>query len=466
MTTTQLNTTQYPEPTDSSLMPGRIIPDGQGGVLATWTISPSNPPFPPQPWHYYQAAHVVSNSVVASYDLPFLPFKPVLNRYPTMVLGENGTAFVTDGRDPDRGPQVVSFSLASGTPNWSYQAAAGNALTIMAVTSDGGLAINDSQAGVVNLSPGGTPVLVTGALGGIPHYSWTGNWSVQGPQGTLGLQLPLVVDAASTWATPNGSASQSGIAIPLCPCMEQSIQGNAPETLPSPQIERPQSSTSPFVLAPETSGAYVQLVGDQGINGLGCPQDPTHCHNVGTRFNLAAASEAGILAASGASSVLTIRVSSVQDFNSGLTTSGLITGGVTYFGHGAEGQLPDKSWLSLLAVGQGQGVDTNVSALNVSTLSNSELGNNAAITLKTCRAGSKSSSGGPSIAQLLANQLNRGVYAWKVGAFFSQNPNATIPNGMPPQTSPMYLLPLGGSGVAPCAFIPNQPEPQRCGGEK
>src|SRR5436309_12342776 len=86
MSNAQLNTSQYPEPTDSSLMPGRIIPDGQGGVLATWTISPSNPPFPPQPWHYYQAAHVVGGSVVASYDLPFLPSKPVLNRYPTMVL--------------------------------------------------------------------------------------------------------------------------------------------------------------------------------------------------------------------------------------------------------------------------------------------------------------------------------------------------------------------------------------------
>jgi len=281
---------------------------------------------------------------------------------------------------------------------------------------------------------------------------------------------PTQAKVGLEWATRRaltyGSASQSGMAVPLCPCMEQSIQGNAPETLTSPQIELPQSSTSQLMVAPETSGSYVLLVGDQGINGPGCPQDPTHCHNVGSRFNLAATSEASILAASGASSVVTIRVSSVQDFNSGLTTSGSITGGVTYFGHGAEGQLPDKSWLSLLAVGQGQGVDTNVSALNVNTLSNAQLGNNAAITLKTCRAGSKSSSGGPSIAQLLANQLNRGVYAWKVGAFFSQNPNATIPNGMPPQTSPMYLLPLGGSGVAPCAFIPNQPEPQRCGGEK
>lgn len=103
----------------------------------------------------------MSDSVVASYDLPFLPFKPVLNRYPTMVLGENGTAFVTDGLDPDNGPQVVSFNLASGAPNWSYQASAGTTLSIIEATPGNGLTINDSSAGVIHLDSSGN--LPTGA---------------------------------------------------------------------------------------------------------------------------------------------------------------------------------------------------------------------------------------------------------------------------------------------------------------
>lgn len=46
MTNTDLNSGRFPEPTDSSLLPGRIIPDGQGGLIASWTILPSNLPFP------------------------------------------------------------------------------------------------------------------------------------------------------------------------------------------------------------------------------------------------------------------------------------------------------------------------------------------------------------------------------------------------------------------------------------
>ena len=99
------------------------------------------------PWHYYQAAHVVSDSVVARYDLPFLPLRPVLNRYPTLVLGENGTAFVTDGIDPDNGPQIVSFNFSSGGANWTYQAPAGNTLTLIAVTAGNGLVAKSTDPG-------------------------------------------------------------------------------------------------------------------------------------------------------------------------------------------------------------------------------------------------------------------------------------------------------------------------------
>jgi hypothetical protein len=84
------------------LLPGPIIPDGQGGILATWTISPSNPPVPKYP---YQVADVFSGVVGAPYNLPFSPTTVHFEQSPTIVLGDNGIAFASDGTNTSNGPQ-------------------------------------------------------------------------------------------------------------------------------------------------------------------------------------------------------------------------------------------------------------------------------------------------------------------------------------------------------------------------
>jgi len=460
---------------NEALLPGPIIPDGQGGVLATWTISPSNPPIPPPPNpHTFEASHVVGGAAGAPYDLPFDPHSvtgandPFTKKPLSLVLGENGIAFAkgiaaaSDGSNNDA-DQIASFNISSGATNWKYQSGAPSTLSILAVLSDGSLVINDSQNGTVLLSPSGASSPLSGPLGGIPQYSWTERWSVPSTAGVSGLFLPLEVDSASAWATPKGNASQNGAAISLCPCLSQT--GNSPSSA-MPMLETLDIPAG-FAAASSTTTTYLQLIGDQGINTVDCPQDVAHCHDMGQRFILAAANEAATLTQSGSNVAVPVRVSSVQDVAAALTNNGPINGTVTYFGHG--GQLPqaDGSYLSVLAVGQGQGQDTNVSFLNYTSLSSVQLSSNTAIILKTCHAGLPPiRGGGHSIAQLLANQLNRGVYAWKVGFFFSHNPNATAPHGMPSETQPMYFFPEGGSNIAPCAFLPNQPEPQKCGGEK
>ena len=489
MTTSQLNTTQYPEPTDSSLMPGRIIPDGQGGVLAAWTISPSNPPFPPQPWHYYQAAHVVSGAVSATYDLPFTPSNLVLNRYPTMVLGEGGTALVTDGRTdgpvPDNGPKVVSFGLNSGSVNWSYQTAnQQSALSIMAVTSDGGLAINDSQGGIIPLGPNGAPGSTTGSLGDVPKYSWSGNWYVEGAQGASRVALSLDVDPAAIWGTPNGNPSQSGWPGALCPCLLQSpvSGGSSQAARGSDALEEEKSAgtdertemagiqaalgpppadcpfctlVSPQCSAPMAGGqsTYVIVIGDEGANhGAG------HNWDMGYTFPLAAQQRANDLNAQG-HRVIACRATTVQDFNHALTSNGLIDGGVIYFGH--SGRIPVNGVLySALFVGQDPPTNENMYAGNVMALSNAQLGNNAAIWLNGCDGGTDAP-GGSSIAQLISNQLNRGVYAYDVGVYFSSYTIANDPyvrgdGRMAPGDLPVYAVPEGTPHRKP-DYIPFTP---------
>jgi len=93
----------------------------------------------------------------------------------------------------------------------------------MSMNLDSSLAINDSQNGVIQLSATGGPTQITGPMGGVPQYSWGGNWYVQGPQGTSEVSLPFQADPADIWATPNGNPSQNGDPDALCPCESQPL---------------------------------------------------------------------------------------------------------------------------------------------------------------------------------------------------------------------------------------------------
>ena len=139
---------------DTNLLPGRIIPDGQGGVLATWTVAPSNPP---SPTHPYQASHVVAGVPGAPYDLPFMPNTTAAGTYPQLLLGENGNAFATDGSDSTNGPQIVNFDLNSGIPHWSYQGRAQDALSFVAAVAGGGVVAKTTNSGdaMIHIDPSG-----------------------------------------------------------------------------------------------------------------------------------------------------------------------------------------------------------------------------------------------------------------------------------------------------------------------
>jgi hypothetical protein len=50
--------------------------------------------------------------------------------------------------------------------------------------------------------------------------------------------------------------------------------------------------------------------------------------------------------------------------------------------------------------------------------------------------------------------------------FFTPNPTTRYSGDKKilPAAEPMYTFPEGGQGVQPCTFMPNQPEPVKCGG--
>jgi len=125
---------------NEALLPGPIIPDSQGGILATWTVSaPVVLPYP------YQAADVTNGVVGTPYNLPFSPKSVAPFQSPTLVLGENGTAFASGSTTATINgvltsvDQLASFNVGSGAPSWTYEATTGNHLSIIASTSGNGL---------------------------------------------------------------------------------------------------------------------------------------------------------------------------------------------------------------------------------------------------------------------------------------------------------------------------------------
>jgi hypothetical protein len=214
------------------------------------------------------------------------------------------------------------------------------------------------------------------------------------------------------------------------------------------------------------------LVGDEGLNN---PNGNNYDVNYG--FGLVAQTEANALQAQG-DSVITCRVSTVQQFSNALTQNGVINGDVIYCGHSGLKSFgtPATAWASMLFVGQAAGDDTNVAGYNITVVCDQTLtppcninnylsSNNTAIRLNGCDAAEATGVNDfyahtpTTIAQLLSKQLSRGVYAYDVGVYFSsltanQDPYFNGNNRNGPNVLPDYLIPAG----APV----NKPNPLAC----
>lgn len=155
------------------LWPGTIIPDGQGGIVSTWVADSSL--IGSQQQHPYQGADVVPGvAAVNPYNLPQAPTGTFNQDQTTglpvnlqLVLGSNGTVLGSYGTN------VVSYVAASGSANWNYQAPGQDVLSLVEATSDGGLTINDSVVGAVQLDPNGNVLGSASSLNGASPFTFT-----------------------------------------------------------------------------------------------------------------------------------------------------------------------------------------------------------------------------------------------------------------------------------------------------
>jgi hypothetical protein len=172
------------QPTD---IPNDVIPDGNGGVLATYG-------------GYTQPMEVsdVGPGGAGTATIPnvFMFGAPIST---SMVLGDNATAFVTDGYD------LAAFSTTTLQPLWTYTSTGGS-LSFVAAISGGGVTINDSSQGVIQLDSSGNPSTPVASLQGTQYFSnalWVGE---TGDPVLAEFQGNFLVWAPVAFAAPLGNA--------------------------------------------------------------------------------------------------------------------------------------------------------------------------------------------------------------------------------------------------------------------
>src|SRR5438132_2158643 len=242
----------------SSLSPGSAIPDGHGGVLATWSELFVDLP------SSYMVSHISPNGQ-SDFHLAALDNMSSLfssNSWPG-VLGDGGTGFVTSapGTRDSVSSTIVAFDTNSGQQAWAVQP--GFFVDQMFAQDGGGVIAHGFDVSnnpmMVSVDSSGiiTPVLISASL---LTDSWTGQWFWVGP-GVSAINLPFVVNQASFWPEVFGNPSQSSFGVLGCPCLVQSTDSTRPSQ-PQASVATTESEPAPeTVQALDETAPSAQLLG-------------------------------------------------------------------------------------------------------------------------------------------------------------------------------------------------------------
>jgi hypothetical protein len=180
--------------------PGGVIPDGNGGMLAAFVDSSG-------------AGLTIVDTAGARNTFSNIGY------FGGMVLGDNNTAFVTDGSN------LTAFNATTVDQDWTY-ATTGGTLSFINATNGGGVAINDSELGAIQLDSTGSPSsAVASLLSSVPLdlYSWQNitygelamMWDPDGANG-IRSQLPRSSSSPSKVGNPEGQSAPPFCQVHQC----------------------------------------------------------------------------------------------------------------------------------------------------------------------------------------------------------------------------------------------------------
>jgi hypothetical protein len=167
---------------------GDLIPDGNGGFLVRYVDS--------------AIPNALSVAVVNAVGVIKSTLSSLMYGSSDMILGDNNTALVTDGST------VVAFNSRNLSPLWTY-VSSGGILTFVTATQGGGVLVNDSSNGVVQLDGTGTASAAISTLNGFtpftlgsPLYPW--------PFGSA-VDKWIGIDSSTTmsYSGPDGTVANS-----------------------------------------------------------------------------------------------------------------------------------------------------------------------------------------------------------------------------------------------------------------
>lgn len=182
--------------------PDQVIPDGQGGVLATTSEVPSPASVCGGFFNIPSAlvTHLSTNGG-GTYSLR-------LSSVSQMVLGENGVAFALGGNPALTGTDILSFDMNSGQILWTYEEPSGdNTVSIVAATSGNGLVAKefnlDNTETVVRFDSTGSPTRDTWTGTGISYWAGT-LWPALSVTSQLSANsASLIQFSTAAWPAPD-----------------------------------------------------------------------------------------------------------------------------------------------------------------------------------------------------------------------------------------------------------------------
>lgn len=199
-TTRQINTTTE----NTNLFPGRIVPDGNDGLILSWIDNPITLPGQPAQ-STIRGARLGSGGTLQFFDFPLLPpldlphpqNSPLPNS-PELVLGENDQVFASYAN------QVGTVIVSTAAPWWSY--AFTNDVTMLASASDGSLVAKtlaaDGTDTILRFQSDGGYATSSLGLANVAHI--VGNvWSALDPSGgTSWVEGEEIQRATTGWPAP------------------------------------------------------------------------------------------------------------------------------------------------------------------------------------------------------------------------------------------------------------------------